>query len=72
MSMRNGRDKIPCFNYPGGCPRRKPGCQDHCEEMIAAKAQNDARKQIEREKRYFDNAITQRVMQATGCKKRER
>lgn len=72
MSIRNGRNKIPCFDYPGGCPRRKPGCQDHCEEMIASKAQNDARKQIEREKRCFDNAITQHVMNATGVKKKER
>lgn len=72
MSVRNGRDKIPCFNYPGGCPRRKPGCQDRCEEMIAAKAQNDARKQIEREKRYFESAFTERVMKATGIKAKER
>ena len=72
MNMRNGRDEIPCFNYPGGCPRRRPGCQDTCEEMIAAKAKNDARKQIEREKRYFDNAITQQVMRAPGTRKKER
>ena len=72
MSVHNGRDKIPCFDYPGGCPRRKPGCQDRCEEMIAAKAQNDARKQVEREKRYFNNAITQHVMNAIGVKKKER
>lgn len=72
MSKRNGRNEIPCFNYPGGCPRRKPACQDSCPEMIAAKAKNEARKKIEREKRYLDAAVTERVMKATGCKKKER
>lgn len=72
MSKRNGCNEIPCFNYPGGCPHRKPACQDSCPEMIAAKAQNDARKQIEREKRCFDNAFTERVMKATGIKAKER
>ena len=50
--MQN-RDKFPCNEYPGGnCPRRKPGCHDSCEDFIRAKAENDARKQIERQKRH--------------------
>lgn len=72
MREKNGRDEIPCFNYPGGCPRRRPACQDHCEEMIAARAKNEARKQKEREKRAFDNTMVKRVITATKCKVKER
>ena len=47
------RDKFPCGKYPGGkCPKRQPGCQDKCPEFLEAKAVNDARKAVERAKRY--------------------
>lgn len=46
------RDKYPCVDFPDGkCPRRRPGCQNKCPEFLRAKAENDARKDIERKKR---------------------
>lgn len=52
------RDKFPCGKYPGGkCPKRQPGCQDKYPEFLDAKAANDARKAVERAKRYANNAV---------------
>ena len=45
------RDVIPCRENGVDCPDRHPGCQDTCERMKAAKAKNEARKAVEREKR---------------------
>ena len=35
--LHNERDHWPCGDYPDGkCPKRQPGCQDRCPEMLAA------------------------------------
>ena len=43
------RDKFPCKD----CRERKPACWDYCEKYKQAKATNDARKAVEREKRQI-------------------
>jgi hypothetical protein len=54
----SSRDKFPCNKFPDGiCPKRKPGCQDKCPDFLAAKAANDARKAVERAKRYANNDV---------------
>lgn len=59
MSYKSkSRDKYPCFNYPGGCPNRSPGCQSKCIEMLCAELAADDRKRTDRRNRLNDNAAT--------------
>lgn len=53
------RDKFPCNLFPNGIyPKRRTGCHDICPEYIAAKAENDDRKALEKAKRYANNDIS--------------
>ena len=45
------RDTFPCYQNGAKCTKRHLGCQDTCPDFAKAKAKNDARKAIEREKR---------------------
>lgn len=37
FNRENTRDRYPCADQPGGsCPRREPGCQLRCPDMLAA------------------------------------
>ena len=42
--LRRSRVRYPCGPH---CPRRKPGCQDHCPDMEKAKAENDLLRTLE-------------------------
>ena len=54
----SNRDKYPCKKDGVPCAVRYPGCQDHCEPFIKAKADNENRKMIEREKRLADHNVS--------------
>ena len=61
-------DKYPCKD----CPKRHPGCQDHCEDFKAAKAVNEARKEKERKARNLQhelNGFAMRQASVTAGKK---
>ena len=53
------RDKYPCRDSGVDCKNRKPGCQDTCIEMLAAKISNESRKKIEHKKRDIDNGVNE-------------
>lgn len=37
FNRENTRDRYPCADQPeGSCPRREPGCQTRCPEMLTA------------------------------------
>lgn len=55
---RKSRDNYPCFNYPGGCPNRSPGCQSKCIEMLCTEPAADERKRTDRRNRLNDGAAT--------------
>ena len=42
------------FNCDPQCPKREPGCQDHCKTYLDAKAINDKRLEDERLKHKVD------------------
>ena len=47
--IANERQHWPCGDYPDGkCPKRQPGCQDRCPEMLAAQLEHDARMKAEK------------------------
>lgn len=53
----SARDKYPCIKDGVHCNKRYPGCQDHCEDMIAAQKENKERKAEERRKRSIDSDV---------------
>ena len=62
------RDKYPCKD----CPKRRLGCQDHCEDFARAKAVNEARKEKERKARGLQhdlNGFAVRQARITSGKK---
>ena len=66
------RDKHPCYVDGVHCPKRHPGCQDHCEDFKAAKAVNEARKEKERKARSLQhelNGFAMRQASKTAGKK---
>lgn len=62
------RDKFPCK----GCTNRHPACQDHCEEYRRAKAFNDARKAVEREKRTIIGAANEYTIKRAAAARRKK
>lgn len=42
------------FNCDPKCPKRAPGCQDHCKTYLDAKAINDQKKAEERARNDVD------------------
>lgn len=65
---RSGRDAYPCAKFPGGaCPRRAPGYQDKCPDMIKAQAENRARKENERKQRDARRAVDEYYI-ASACR----
>ena len=53
----SSRDKFPCYVNGVECTKRRPGCHDTCPDYARAKAKNDARKAIERQKRNGINDV---------------
>lgn len=49
--------KWPCRKDGEDCPRREPGCQDRCAEMLAAKLAAEEEKRAIRARRDADNAV---------------
>ena len=39
------------FNCPPDCPKRKPGCQDHCKTYLDKRAELDALNAAERKRK---------------------
>ena len=63
MSFNRSRGLFHC---EPNCPRRKPGCQDHCKQHQDSKALHEARK-----KEYYGDAQVQQYMAARGIKARD-
>lgn len=62
------QDKYPCRD----CMNRHPACQDHCEEYQRAKAANNARKAMEREKRMIIGAANEYTIKMAATAKRKK
>ena len=62
------RDKFPCKD----CQRRYPACQDHCDAYKQAKANNDARKAAEREKRQIIGAANEYTIKQAAKARRKK
>lgn len=54
------------FNCPPDCPKRKPGCQDHCDTYLTAKVKHDARK-----KEYYGDRDIRQYIAEKNCKARD-
>ena len=54
------------FKCEPKCPKRKPGCQDHCDIYLTAKTKHDARKK----EYYGDRDITQYIAEK-HCKAKD-
>lgn len=58
--------------YPCGpdCPRRHPGCQDHCPDMIKAKAENERLRREERIQKAEETASREAIRKACRANKK--
>lgn len=54
MSNHPWRRASYMFSCKPDCPKRKPGCQDHCEQHAKDRAKWDERAAIERRERTID------------------
>lgn len=61
------RTKSRYFHCEPDCPRRKPGCQDHCEQHAQDRANYDADMATDRE----DKAVDGYVARAVGANKND-
>lgn len=48
----SSRDTFPCYKDGVQCTKRHLGCHSTCPDYAKAKIKNDARKDVERKKRY--------------------
>lgn len=54
------------FHCEPNCPRRKPGCQDHCETHQGDKARHEARK-----KEYYGDTQLKQYLAEKNAKARD-
>ena len=54
------------FKCEPDCPKRKPGCQDHCDTYLTAKAKHDARK-----KEYYGDQNIRQYMAEKNARARD-
>ena len=54
------------FKCDPDCPKRKPGCQDHCSTYLTAKAKHDARK-----KEYYGDMYLRQYLAEKNAKARD-
>lgn len=58
------RPKNGIFKCPPDCPRRKPGCQDRCEQHKEQKAKHNERVSISEGERAARDYTVMRVIKA--------
>lgn len=54
------------FKCDPKCPKRNPGCQDHCDTYLTAKAKHDSRKE-----EYYGNAQLRQYLAERCIKARD-
>ncbi len=62
MSNHPWRENSRMFSCTPNCPKRKPGCQDHCEQHAKDKANYNKRKKIAQLESSLDDYVRLQVM----------
>ena len=64
FNRENTRDRYPCADQPGGiCPKREPGCQSRCMDMLAAQLVHLGERREAREKDAGGHMATEYTVQ---------
>lgn len=61
MSNHPWRERRRMFNCPPNCPKRKPGCQDHCDIYAKDRAEWDKHRATERVQENLDIYTNKRM-----------